>query len=214
MDIFLQKLSHELELLENKVRKLGEACDSFVEYSLNHDIFGDSSDFLQKLYRVNGMVSELVEVLLDIEKRIAELKLGAPPLETLEKVKERAKEKRLRRLVKILRRITAPREVEVKLPTVEYGRKIMEKIDDLIWSYPCHLQLIREQDTAEDHKRRDLSLTEFRAYIVDLAADIKTFCTACINLKKKVTEEHLRIVYEAMIQSATTPITPPSRGGL
>ena len=199
---YVDLLKSEIDALNERERKVDEIMDDFVKFVSSDELFTNPNEFHFKLYSVQSLLGDYISFLLGLESGRGSTFTEPPPLES-ELAKEKVKSGRLSKLLKKFRRkiqVQKPK-LPTHAPTIEYGRKLLERIDHLLYEYRNALYLIKYQDTPENKERLEYLKLMYQSYIVDLASDVRSFVKAAIQLRRSEVERILESIMKSFVRS-------------
>ncbi|RLC36519.1 hypothetical protein DRH29_04385 [candidate division Kazan bacterium] len=198
---YVDLLKKEIDDLIERERKVDELIDDFVKFASSNQLFRNPDEFYFKLYSVQSLLGDYISFLLRLESKSSSQSELEFPL--IEKVPSQTKQSRLSKFLKKLRK-RIPVELKakgpVKTPTIEYGRKLLERIDHLLSEYRNALYLIKYQDTSDSSERLEYLKLMYQSYITDLASDIRSFVKAAIQLRKSEVERTLESIMKSFVK--------------
>lgn len=194
---YLDMLKIELDELRRREKEVYELVDDLVNFSSSKELFKDHNKFYFKLYRVQSLLGEYISFLLRLESKEyskveGEVKL---PVKSEEKSRPTFLSK-LKRKVSTINPVIVQRETS----TIEYGRKLLERIDQLLNQYRYALYLIQHQDVDEIGERIEYLKVMYQSYITDLASDIRSFTKAAIQLRRIELEKLLENILKNFVK--------------
>jgi len=194
---YLDMLKIELDELRRREKEVYELVDDLVNFSSSKELFKDHNKFYFKLYRVQSLLGEYISFLLRLESKEYskvkdEVKL---PVKSEEKSRPTFLSK-LKRKVSTINPVIVQRETS----TIEYGRKLLERIDQLLNQYRYALYLIQHQDVDEIGERIEYLKVMYQSYITDLASDIRSFTKAAIQLRRIELEKLLENILKNFVK--------------
>lgn len=194
---YLDMLKIELDELRRREREADELVDDLVNFCSSEELFRNPNQFYFKLYRVQSLLGEYISFLLRLESR----EPGKVERELKVPVKVEGKSgqtllSKLRRKVSTIKPVIAKRET----PTIEYGRKLLERIDQLLIQYRYALYLIQHQDVDLTDERMQYLKIMYQSYITDLASDIRSFTKAAIQLRRAELEKLLENILRNFVK--------------
>lgn len=201
---FVSLVREAIEHADEKAREVASVADKLVEY-VREDPFRDYTMFYSLLYRLDSLCSEMIEYLQTVEVRLEELRLragvaerdGGETAQQAEEIKRSIIDRILRRKPKQEGKVKAGGS-RTGIPTVEYGRRLIERIDHLMNQYMFHYYLVQAQDGGERSLRWMHSKMQLMVAVSDLASDIKKYAIAAI--------EHRRLRLEAELQELASAL--------
>ena len=193
---YLDMLKIELDDLRRREREVDELVDDLVDFCSSKELFRDPNQFYFKLYRVQSLLGEYISFLLRLES-------GETGVEDEVKVpvKDEGKSRptllsKLKRKVSIVKPL-----IRRESSTIEYGRKLLERIDQLLNQYRYALYLIQHQDVDETGERIEYLKVMYQSYITDLCSDIRSFAKAAIQLRRSEVERILETITKSVVRS-------------
>ncbi len=195
---YLDMLKIELDELRRREREVDELVDDLVTFSSSEELFKDPNKFYFKLYRVQSLLGEYISFLLRLESKEHSKVEG----EVKVPVKDEGKSgppllSKLKRKVSSIK----PLIIQRRSPTIEYGRKLLERIDQLLIQYRYALYLIQHQDVDETGERIEYLKVMYQSYITDLCSDIRSFAKAAIQLRRSEVERILETITKSVVRS-------------
>ena len=200
---YIDLLKREIDDLIERERKVDEIVDDFVKFASSPDLFDKPDVFYFKLYSVQSLLGDYISFLLRLESGRTPSFTEPPPLES-QAAKMKLKSKgRLSKLLKRFReKLPAQKpKLPAHAPTIEYGRKLLERMDHLLYEYRNALYLIKYQDTSENRERLEYLKLMYQSYIVDLASDVRSFVKAAIQLRRSEVERILESIMKSFVRS-------------
>lgn len=194
---YLDMLKIELDELRRREREVDELVDDLVTFSSSEELFKDPNKFYFKLYRVQSLLGEYISFLLRLESKEhskVEDEVKVP-------VKDEGKS-RPTLLSKLKRKVSSikPLIIQRRSPTIEYGRKLLERIDQLLIQYRYALYLIQHQDVDLADERMQYLKIMYQSYITDLTSDIRSFTKAAIQLRRAELEKLLENILRNFVK--------------
>lgn len=199
---YLTALKREIDELDNKIVKVDETINEFISFITSEKLFTCPNEFFNQLHKVQSLLGEYIGFLLRFESRRG-ISESETPSSMEEKVPSGEVEEkgRLGPLKKLFRRrIPLPQQKTWIGETISYGRNILKSIDHVITQYFFVLYLIEHQDVDEDKGRIEYLKTMYRAYLSDLASDVKSFSLAAINIRRGEVEKLLESVLKGLVK--------------
>jgi len=194
---YVDLLKREIDDLNNRERMADQLLDEFVKFSSSDKLFSCPDEFYFKLYSVQSLLGDFISFLLRLESSRPQVELP---------VVEKVPRKRKGRLSRLLEKLRKSVQVQVKpgapsrAPTIEYGRKLLERIDHLLFEYRNALYLIQYQDAPESRERAEFLKLMYQSYIADLVSDIKSFVKAAIQLRRSEVEKTLESIMKSLVK--------------
>ncbi|MEM4177091.1 MAG: hypothetical protein QXS29_05975 [Nitrososphaeria archaeon] len=214
---FFNLLNREREKIENEIQEAKRTVEEFLNFITSGQLFKDYSKYYTFLYKVQTIITPLIQRLLSFEMSIRRIEAQAAQDQVQQELQateeSQKREGILSKLSSIVRRRRAqpkPAQPKTREELIEYGRNIIQRLD-IVWKeYRHRYYLIKFQDTEASNEREKYSELEFISYLSDVCADIITFVEAAYQMRIQEIEAR----YESMVKALTVSETQqplPSR---
>lgn len=214
---FFNSLNREREKIENEIQEAKRTVEEFLNFITSGQLFKDYSKYYTFLYKVQTIITPLIQRLLSFEMSIRRIEAQAAQDQVQQELQateeSQKREGILSKLSSIVRRRRAqpkPAQPKTREELIEYGRNIIQRLD-IVWKeYRHRYYLIKFQDTEASNEREKYSELEFISYLSDVCADIITFVEAAYQMRIQEIEAR----YESMVKALTVSETQqplPSR---
>ena len=190
IDSIIRELDTSRMELRRVVKEITEIInsDNFVLDDTN------SARVRGKLVELSFYLDSLVSKLIEFESLYSSFSVGS--VETPGVEEKGGLKSKLSRVLKRAKVVVQPSRPP-KSPTIEYGRRILQYVKDIINSFPSCKVLVSEQDTPTDRGREVFMVEMYRTSIYNLLSDVISFSNAVVREEKRRYIEYVKAIAES-----------------